>query len=305
MPTVSPSDLVLEVGAGSAPWARADVLVDRYLKDPACHRGGAEIIQDVRPLVIAAGEHLPFKDKVFDYVYCNHVIEHAEDIEGMLREMARVGRAGFIECPNPLLEQLHPLPEHRWYVALVDGQLLIAPKKDEPPSLQRYYFSICYSLLGAHRIVSPYWQMLVTRLEWKERIPYRVLADVRELLAWKVDGVVAADAIGRRAGRTLLRAALQLGRERIKRQLISALDATGLLRPARHLRRRLVVHPKKCRHTLSELLCCPFCHGDLIVEHNAYSCTICSNCFPVIDGVPVFVQDPQSPGDRPSHPAYL
>jgi len=48
-------------------------------------------------LVNAAAEALPFADKEFDYVICNQVLEHSDDPAQFLREVMRVGKAGYIE----------------------------------------------------------------------------------------------------------------------------------------------------------------------------------------------------------------
>lgn len=61
-----PSDArVLEVGAGDSPSPRSDILVDFALE--ARERQGGRIRRDDRPLVLARGEALPFRDKAFDY----------------------------------------------------------------------------------------------------------------------------------------------------------------------------------------------------------------------------------------------
>jgi len=56
---------VLEVGAGDSPSPRSDILVDFALE--ARERQGGRIRRDDRPLVLARGEALPFRDKAFDY----------------------------------------------------------------------------------------------------------------------------------------------------------------------------------------------------------------------------------------------
>ena len=53
--------------------------------------------------VFADGRDLPFRDRSFDIVFSNSVIEHVGDRESQsrfAREIARVGRAYWIETPN-------------------------------------------------------------------------------------------------------------------------------------------------------------------------------------------------------------
>ena len=54
---------------------------------------------------IATGEHLPFRDRSFDLVTMNQVMEHVSDQKAVLKEAARVlkpGGAIYIACPNYL-----------------------------------------------------------------------------------------------------------------------------------------------------------------------------------------------------------
>lgn len=53
--------------------------------------------------IIADGRNLPFKDKAFDIVYSNSVIEHLGDFvsqQAFAREIARVGVRYYVQTPN-------------------------------------------------------------------------------------------------------------------------------------------------------------------------------------------------------------
>jgi hypothetical protein len=53
--------------------------------------------------VVADGQHLPFKDKAFDIVYSNSVIEHLGDTmsqQAFAREIRRVGVCYYVQTPN-------------------------------------------------------------------------------------------------------------------------------------------------------------------------------------------------------------
>jgi SAM-dependent methyltransferase/uncharacterized protein YbaR (Trm112 family) len=100
---VRPRMRVLEVGAAKA-WA-AQHLVPRgveyvatdILADPNIGIGrGAFFERRVGPFarVQADGEHLPFADGVFDFVYCVAALHHALDLRLMVSELARVTRRG-------------------------------------------------------------------------------------------------------------------------------------------------------------------------------------------------------------------
>ena len=75
---IGKKDKVLEVGPGHSPTFRSNVLVDLFV-DSNYHRCGNLKIYPHQQFINANGEALPFKDKEFDYVICNQVLEHAEN----------------------------------------------------------------------------------------------------------------------------------------------------------------------------------------------------------------------------------
>jgi len=81
-----------------------------------------------RPLLFADALRMPFKDKVFDYIVASHVFEHVKEPEVFLRELMRVGRAGYIETPNVLFERLDPYSTHCLEIMVVEGKLVIRKK---------------------------------------------------------------------------------------------------------------------------------------------------------------------------------
>lgn len=166
---------VLEVGAGDSPSPRADVLVD-FALEPR-ERWGGRIERDDRPLVLARGEALPFRDKAFDYVIAFHVLEHSEHPEQFFAELERVASAGYIETPSFWSERVLPFSVHRLEVAAIDdgsGPMLIVRKKPAPvcdPLLTRAFKQKMNE--GALAAISP--EAWVTRFHWKDRIRYRVV----------------------------------------------------------------------------------------------------------------------------------
>lgn len=170
---------VLEIGPGARPHPRSTVLLDRYLNEHH-HREGQPIAHGARPLVIADGSALPFRDGAFDYCVCSHVLEHAEDAEAMIQEMQRVARRGYIECPSELGDWLFEVPPyteiHKWYVNLIDGELVLTRKRPEF-SKQRYSHLFDYV-----RRKDPHFEhwlekrphLFTVQYEWEGRIRYRV-----------------------------------------------------------------------------------------------------------------------------------
>lgn len=79
-------------------------------------------------LVYSDGENLGFKDNEFDFVFCNHVLEHVDNPEKFLSEMFRVGKQGYLETPSLLGEFLAPKDSHRWIVLFIDRKVVMFEK---------------------------------------------------------------------------------------------------------------------------------------------------------------------------------
>ena len=76
---------------------------------------------------------MPFKDKSFDFVIASHVLEHSSDPEAFLRELMRVGKAGYIETPDALFERINPFRFHRLEVTDINGKIVIFKKSSWRP----------------------------------------------------------------------------------------------------------------------------------------------------------------------------
>lgn len=117
--------LVLEVGSGGNPFPRANVLLDAY--EVTRERHYQPLIAD-RPIVLGRIEDMPFRDDAFDFVIACHVLEHSTNLDAALRELQRVARAGYIECPDAFLERINPYPDHRYEVTERNGSLVTRRK---------------------------------------------------------------------------------------------------------------------------------------------------------------------------------
>ncbi len=111
--------LVLDVGSGDKPSWRADVLLDRYLdEEHAGQRSGHDHARVTRPLFNADAARMPFADGAFDYTICSNVLEHVPDPAGVIAELMRVSRAGYIEVPEASSAKIVDFPSHIWWCRL-------------------------------------------------------------------------------------------------------------------------------------------------------------------------------------------
>lgn len=182
---VKKSDRVLEVGGGHNPHPRSNVVVDKYVDDNTHRSGDIKVLRDQK-FMAADGENLPFDDKSFDYVICNHVLEHVEDPTAFLKEQFRVAKRGYIETPSLIGEHLFPKKSHKWVlleinnkVVLVDKTKINFPTQFDFGALFQNYFpknSIGYKILErTHPNVH------TVRIEWEGSFDFVINPDEEEI----------------------------------------------------------------------------------------------------------------------------
>jgi len=121
------SDLVLEIGSGWNPSLRSDVLIEKYIFDKTERRYIAYVPKH-RPFIVGDGCYLPFVDNAFDYLICNHVIEHLNNPSLMFEEFKRITKKGFISAPYGVWESISPGKYHKWFVFIRNGRLVLEKK---------------------------------------------------------------------------------------------------------------------------------------------------------------------------------
>jgi SAM-dependent methyltransferase len=252
---IKPSDLVLDVGSGSNPHPTADVLLERYL-DPR-HRYTAMVID--RPTVLADACKMPFRDKAFDFVIAFHVLEHVRDPAAFLRELERVGKAGYIETPNAIFERLVPYDVHLLEIMNIKNKLIINKKKSARPD----------SFLNDLELIkhSPTWnqffygnpKLFHVRYFWKGIINFEVL-NPEVSSSWFIEPETP---------------------EPHEQDFLTSSRPTGVrsmglaaIRKWQRLRKRKLAD-------LNELLVCPECHGSLAIDAVAGSCNQCRVSYPL------------------------
>lgn len=120
---LKPEEKVLDIGGGSNPFTRADVVTEPFL-DHSSHRGGEGIRSNVE-YVQCFAEDLPFREKEFDFSICRQVLEHVVSPEASCKEIMRVSKRGFIETPQKHFELLFgPNPSHNWFVTARENKIV-------------------------------------------------------------------------------------------------------------------------------------------------------------------------------------
>ncbi|HVI50342.1 MAG TPA: methyltransferase domain-containing protein [Candidatus Sulfotelmatobacter sp.] len=125
---------VLEIGPGIAPFRRATHLFDREFYWDVLPEG---ILRENIYTGDAEGS-LPFPDKYFDFVYCRHVVEDLNNPFTLLKEMSRIGKAGYVETPSVMVEMCRGVDgkgapwrgyhHDNWFVGNSSGKLIFVRK---------------------------------------------------------------------------------------------------------------------------------------------------------------------------------
>lgn len=131
--SIKPEDRVLEIGPGSFPHPKANVLLDRRFESEEValsQRGYGPKVEYQQPIIYYDGGQFPFADKEFDYVICSHVLEHvpANELELFLTELQRIASKGYIEFPNVFYELIHYRDFHKWFMNYRDNTILFLDK---------------------------------------------------------------------------------------------------------------------------------------------------------------------------------
>lgn len=176
--SIREKDYVVEVGPGHNPNYRSNVIVEKFV-DTNYHRCGDVKIYPHQDFINADGEDLPFRDKEFDYIICNQVLEHAEDPEKFIEEHCRVAHRGYMETPSLLGEFLFPKKSHKWVILDIDDKLVLFEKSKMPGDYGNNYGELFLNYLPYQSLIYKLlWltegNIMINRYEWKDKIDYIV-----------------------------------------------------------------------------------------------------------------------------------
>lgn len=135
--SIKPTDKVLEIGPGSDPHPRSNVLLEKVFADiqeKKEQRGNTPEVNLKMPLVYYEGDKFPFESNEFDYVICSHVLEHVDNLETFLSELFRIAKRGYIEYPTVFYEYLYNFNVHKNILKFNfnDNTLFFQKKADTP-----------------------------------------------------------------------------------------------------------------------------------------------------------------------------
>ncbi len=269
------TDFVLEIGSGDNPHPRANILCDRYITTNHERAGGFKIRID-RPMVVADGMRLPFRDRTFDYVIASHVFEHMDDPIGFAREIMRVGKAGYIEVPSAISERVFGWNFHHWYCDIRNGALTFSPKT-EGEQFGGFFHNLIARALWFRRCFEEDEGKWYVRLEWKKKIPIRV--QMRPMSQNEIYG------LDEKAWKLLSKAKPEKGKD-----LVFAIRFL-LRRIIRKTRKtvRMVAWRLSKRTDLTKLIVCPQCHGHLLLRQGKMECGKCNIVYGIDGVIPILL----------------
>lgn len=175
---IGKNDLVLDIGSGDKPFWRADIIVDKYIKDNQQRHSGSILFDQKKIFIEADVENLPFKDKVFDFVFCSHLLEHVKNPDKAISELTRVAKSGYIEVPNAILDLFKPFESHLWFCDCIDNVLIFHQKEKDKTffinNTEKFGAIFNNSQIMQYLLARSYKSVFIS-LYWKDNIKYKII----------------------------------------------------------------------------------------------------------------------------------
>jgi len=157
----NPTWNIVDLGSGTrGACPLANVLVDQQ-DWSSSFKGREFVVHDVNT------NPLPFKDNQFDFCWASHILEHVRDPMVFLSEIVRISKAGYIEVPTPLIDNMvsgddiNDPSGHKWWVYYDDTEeeLVLRPRRH---ILQRSVDSLelnkLYPFFRSSFVIELYWE---------------------------------------------------------------------------------------------------------------------------------------------------
>lgn len=263
---ISKDALVLEVASGARPYWRSNVLLDKFVLDNSERSGDVTVDRD---FVVADVNKLPFKDKAFDFVIARHVLEHLPEPENFLRELERVAKAGYIETPSSISEDMGGWDCHLWDVDVEDNKLKMISKSKEPNS-QLKKIPKLFGAKDWDSFANEHRSVFYTSYFWKDKINFEIINN----------GLISKD---------LESTNTTFNIEQMRQYFWSRCSIKRKIKILIHKLRRTLFSKNKT-YNLVDLLGCIKCKGAVCEKSGGgLVCKECGNEFKYIDGVPIML----------------
>lgn len=137
--TKNKTPICLDVACGSKPFPKAHVLCDLHA-ERVPDRRMENLVVEGKPFVLCDCHFLPFKYKAFDFVTSYYLIEHIDNPEKLFKELKRVSKHGYIQCPSWFNEILYGEEVHKWIVLKRGDKLCVKSINDGKVPTFRFGF---------------------------------------------------------------------------------------------------------------------------------------------------------------------
>ena len=284
------NELVLEIGSGSNPFIRSDVLIDKFPYVINKHRSNASEINTFNKyFIVGDAEELPFKENAFDWIICRHVLEHLNNPTKFFNEIKRVSKKAFIITPSPFTELVHGgyqnkadiskflikelhhgkgTEGHKWFVLSDKKNIYMLSKSKE-------YYPI-YLFLGffvKHKTKFDKTKFFKKNPSWRENI--FISHNLNENNLFKMDDLENTEKNKEKTDTA---------------EIIQTLSNSYIKTINKY---KLFYHnlfKTKKEFNLNNKLVCPVCKSSLSKDKNKYICTKHGN-YPIINNVPVLIKE--------------
>lgn len=183
---IKPGDKVLEIGPGSTPHPRSNVLLEKKYdteEEYNAQTGYNGTLNTKQQVVFYDGDRFPFEDDSFDYVICSHVLEHIADVPGFMAEITRVAKRGYFEFPTIYYDYLYNFPVHTTFLLKREEGLYYMLKSESPLSVFQPVQNLLYHSLetGHVDLVDDLKEYLFQGFEWEGGIRLIKTLNISEL----------------------------------------------------------------------------------------------------------------------------
>jgi ubiquinone/menaquinone biosynthesis C-methylase UbiE len=119
---INPTDQVLHLSFDDEAYGRADVFCGMFNKRQVANK-------TYKPIDYSTTK-LPFKDKVFDLVYCTNVLAYAHQPEAIVDEIKRISRKAHIKERSEFAEMIFGWDNTKWIIDVENKELIIKTKNE-------------------------------------------------------------------------------------------------------------------------------------------------------------------------------